>query len=115
MEEIASVPSSASIARPRSRVETQLGRCLWGTFQIRLNALWEAFMIPSPASSANASPIASAGALPVREWNLIWSLMIGNCPSTPLRIFSRSCGLSSRTNPRIVTNTSINGNSETNP
>ena len=70
VEEIASVPSSASMPRPRSRVETQLGRCLKGTFQIRLNALWEAFMIPSPASSANASPIASAGALPLREWNL---------------------------------------------
>ena len=82
---------------------------------MRLNALWEAFMIPSPASSANTSPITSAGALPVSEWNLSWSLTIGNCPSTPLRILSRSCGLSSSTNPRIVTNTSISGNSETNP
>ena len=30
--------------------------------------------------------------------------MIGNCPSTPLRILSRSCGWSSSTKPRIVTN-----------
>ena len=75
------------------------GGCLWGTFQIRLNALWEAFVIPSPASSANTSPIASAGALPLSEWSLSWSLMIGNCPERAFEesFRARGGGLRART------------------
>ena len=45
----------------------KLGRCLKGTFQMRLKAFWVAPVTPMPASSEPTTPIARPMALPVSE------------------------------------------------
>ena len=100
--------------RPRRREERKLGRFLWGTSQMRLNAFCVAPVMPMPASSEPTMPIASATPLPFSACSLSESERIGNCPSVPCTIFSWSLGCPCRTKPRIVTNTSSSGKSETN-
>ena len=100
--------------RLRRRECRKSGRCLYGTAQMRLSAFWVALVMPMPASSARTMPITSAAVLPVSECSFSWSRMIGTCPSVPSRILCCSTGSPWRMKPRIVTNTSSSGNSETN-
>ena len=105
-------PSANSSITPRNRVPAKFGRSLIGTAQTRLSAFCAAVVTASPDHSEVATPITSAPTEPVSDWPDTSLPMIGSFATTELVIDWRRCGSPLSTNPRIVVNTSISGNSE---